>query len=273
MSAESYPGARRLAEAFDADLILQLSALDDCSRIVDPDRARSTHFVATSQPLHEYIQSHLELAADRTSIIRPGVLARSDVTCFKYGDRMATILCTARLEAGMGIDELIEAVAALRKRGRGILLFLLGRGRYDGALRRMVRERQLSACVTLADAAGATDAALESADIHVNPTMDTRFTVGGLQAMAAGVVVVTTKNPACDHFIDGETCVVCPDGSTGAIIDAIERVVTDRARAQRLARGGLEYVRKHHSISAMADQFAGLYRRLVLARATIKMPE
>ena len=273
MSAESYPGARRLAEAFDADLILQVSALDDCSEINDEDRSSGTHFVATSRPLLEYLGSHLELAAERTCIIRPGVLAQPDITCFKYGERMATILCTTRFEASKGIDELIEAVAALRKRGRGIMLFLLGRGRHDGALRRMVRERKLSACVTLADAVGATDAALESADIHVNPTADTRFTIGGLQAMAAGVVVVTPQNPACDHYIDGETCVVCPDATTNGLIDAIERVVSDRPASQRLARGGLEFVREHHSVSAMAEQFAGLYRRLVLARATIKMPE
>ncbi len=67
--------------------------------------------------------------------------------------------------------------------------------------------------------------------------------------------------------------VVCPDASTNGLIDSIERVVSDRPGSQRLARGGLEFVREHHSISAMAEQFAGLYRRLVLARATIKMPE
>lgn len=271
MSAESYAGARRLADAFDADLILHVSSIDDCEKIVDADRRGATRFVATSRPLHAHLESRVEAAADRISTIRPGVLARSEITCFTHGDRMSTILCTARFEPGTGIDELIEAVATLRKQGRGLLLFLIGKGRHDSALRRMVRERKLSACVTIADAPSATDSALESADIYVSPTEGSRFTVGGLQAMAAGVAVVTPPNPACDHYIDGETCVVSPDASTASLVDAIERLLSDRQAAQRLARSGLEFVRNNHSISAMADQLAGLYRKTTLARSTIKM--
>ena len=58
-----------------------------------------------------------------------------------------------------------------------------------------------------------------------------------------------------------------------AIADALERVLTDRAHARTVASSAMEYVRTHHSMSAMAECTAATYRQLALSRSTFSIKE
>jgi glycosyltransferase involved in cell wall biosynthesis len=273
VSVESYRAAREIAEPFEADLVLQVTSQADVDGIGPAELAREGRIIASSQPLYDQLIPRCGDKADRIELIRPGLLAGSKMTSFTREGQLATLVCTADLEREKRVNVLIEAVALLRKNGLDLLLFLLGRGSQDAVLRRMVRRRGLSSVVTFATPLGDLTRALESADVFVHPSTGHAFTVGALQAMAAGVVVVTCENSACDHYRDGETAVLCAEAKPEVIAAAIEKVVMDRAFARRIAEGGLEYVRAHHSVSGMAERTAAVYRRLALARATISIAE
>ena len=140
-------------------------------------------------------------------------------------------------------------------------------------MRRMVRERKLSSCVTLACPAGDLAGAIRSADIFARPSADTAITADSLRAMGAGMAVVTLPSSVCDHLLGGETAVLCEKPSAEALANAIEQLITDRAGAQRIAATGMEYVRTHHPVSGMAERTANAYRTLALARATFPIAE
>ena len=60
----------------------------------------------------------------------------------------------------------------------------------------MIRERNLAAVVTLSHPKGDLSQALDGADVYARPSADTVFHAGTLQAMAAGVAVVSSPNVA-----------------------------------------------------------------------------
>ncbi len=273
LSAGSYRTAYSIAEAFDADLVLEVSSLADCEGMMPLDRSRVGRFHAISRPLAEVLESQLQIDPDRIDVIHPGVQASQRITCFCEPQRVATILCMSPFEKGGGVDLLIEAVDLLRSRKHEVLVFLLGTGRQERALRRVVRDRKLSSWITFVRPLGDLTQAMTGADIFVHPAEDTFFTVRGLQAMGTGMVVVTCPSPVCEHYRDGETAVVCGEPTAQAIADAIEGLITDKDRAKRIAAGAVEHVRMHHAMSAMAERTAAAYRRLALHRATFSIKE
>ena len=273
VSSATYRVAGALAKAFDTDLVFQVTSLKDCNAIGNFAGPRVGRFIAFSQPLATVLEEQLKIPAERIDLVRPGVLASQRIACFADPQRVPSILCLSPLERGSGVDELIKAVDLLRKRDHTFMLFLLGTGLQEPALRRMIRGRKLFPCVTLAHPAGGVAQAFHSADIFVRPSVDSAFNDDGLLAMAAGMAVVTSPNSICDHFRNGETAVVCEKPKAELLAGAIGQLLSDKAGARRLATTAVEYVRAHHPVSRMAERTAEGYRTLALARATFALKE
>lgn len=270
LSGVSYRLASAVNEAFDADLILQVTSQADCELLAEQDESRVGKYITVSSKMAESLPRQGVLT-DQTKLIRPGVRAVRDVACFLSDDRIPTVVSAAPFEPGSRVDRLIEAARLLRDRDLNIMLFLMGSGRQEAKLRQQVRTSKLSATVTFANPLGDRAQALASADIFADVAPANAFYVGGLHAMGAGVAVVTGGNEFCDHYRPEETALVCDTSKATALAASIERLVRDRAFARRLAGGGLEYVRNHHSWSGMAERTAQAYRELALRRATFTM--
>ena len=269
----SYSLARGLSDAFDADLVCTVTSLADCEALARAGVHGIQGVFVMSEPLESVVVEQLRAPVERVSLIRPGVLALERAACFSQPGRIPSILSTSPLRRRSGVDHLIDAVDILRRRGHELMLFLLGRGRYEDAIRHQIRRRGLSSVVTLAHPRGDVTGALRNADIFVLPTQAPSLSADTLQAMGAGVAVVAYPNPICDHLRAGETAVVCLQPSAGALADAIEGLVRDRTEAQAMAKRGMEYVRSHHAVSEEAERSVGIYRDLTLARITIPLTE
>ncbi|MCH7884770.1 MAG: glycosyltransferase family 4 protein [Planctomycetes bacterium] len=271
LSGESYRIAGMLASTLDAEVVLQVTSLSDCQQAADLDQPRVGKFIALTNPLSAILVESLGIEPDRVEVIRPGIQASRGIASFADEHEAVTLLCTSALERDSGVDHLIEAAAILENRGHDFLLFLLGQGSQESSLRLLVRQRRLSSCVTFAQPMGNVVSAMQSADIFIRPSADTAFMDDGLHAMGAGTAMVTLPSDVCDHFQHDQTAVVCDKPTAKALADAIERLLTDRAFAQRIAKAALEYVRTHHAMSRMAESTAAVYRRLALARTTLSI--
>ncbi|MHC4697271.1 MAG: glycosyltransferase family 4 protein [Planctomycetota bacterium] len=272
LTCGSYRIAVEIAEAFDADLVFQVTSVAGCDSLSRLREKRIACYLACSAPLAAILKSQLRIPPERIELVRPGILASKDIACFARPECEATILCTAPFEKDSGVDRLIEAVATLQGR-HALLVFLLGEGKQESALRRLARLRGLSACVTFAKPLGDVADAMRSADIFVQPYEDTTIDVDTLQALGVGMAAVTLTNNVCDYVRNKETAIVCDAPTVDSLADAIERLLTDREAARQIAGAGMEYVRAHHAMSDMAERAAAVYRKLALARATFPIKE
>jgi glycosyltransferase involved in cell wall biosynthesis len=271
LSYDSYEVAFELADSMDADLVLQVTSLADCEELADFDASRVGRFLVASPALIKALETQGGVDAQRMVLVRPGILVADKPACFVREDRSVTVVCTSPFEREYGVDLLIEAIAELRGRGVSLIVFLLGQGSLEPMLRRLARGRNLSACTVFARPLGDYDQALYSADIMVRPSADTAFTVDTLEAMSAGLVVVTFAGDVCDYIRADETAVVCSNHTPKAIADAIEALVQDRDFARKIATSAMAYVRTYHGISAMAAHTASAYRELAVRRTTFSI--
>jgi glycosyltransferase involved in cell wall biosynthesis len=273
ITSASYRVGCAIAEAFDADLVLQVTSLSDCDAMANVGAQRVGRVVALTAPLKRILEEQLKVPPDRVDLIRPGIMASKSACCFSRSNSLPTILCPAPFTRGSGVDRLIEAAALLRKKGREFMLFLLGTGMLEPALRRLIRERGLSSCITLARPSGDLTGALHSGDIFVEPSARPGFSDDILQAMSAGLVIVTAPSAFGDCCSDDETAVVLKKNKADVLADALRALLDDPPRAQRIAAAGVEHIRAHHAVNTMAEQTAEAYRTLALARATFSLKE
>ncbi len=271
MSQGSYRTAGAIAEHFDADLIQHVSSIADIDAVNRGTGRPAAKLIATSRPLSEMLTHQLRISADRVELIRPGLMTSPQLACFSDSIDLPSILCTSSLDRTSGVELLIDAIASLRKRKIEVMVFLLGKGRHESALRKNIRQKGLLSSFTIASPLGNLMQAMDSADIFVRPCEETAFYTSSLLAMAAGMAVVTYSNEACDHFIDGKTAILCHDDSPEALANALERYINDVGYARQMARHAQEHVKTNHSMSRMAELTATIYRQLALQRATLAL--
>ena len=269
----SFRLAAALAESFDADYVAHVSAVADCDALAEQDVGQLNAVQAVSEPLVSALETQLRIASDKVSLVRLGVKASTEVACYAHPERTPSILCTSAFERNRGVNHLIEAIGLLRDRGHTALAFLLGRGSSEKQLRKMVAERKLGPWITFANPMGGLVEAMQSADIFVRPSVHTVVSAYPLQAMGAGMAVVTFASGVCDHFRHNETAIVCSEPTPKSLADGIEVLLANKQQAREMATRGVAYVREHHSMSGMAERTSALYRQLALARATFPIRE
>lgn len=99
------------------------------------------------------------------------------------------------------------------------------------------------------------------------PTNIEGFSQGLLEAMALGVPVVATAYGGNPELIaDGETGLLVPPAAPAAWGDALNRLLGDRALAERLGRAGREVVRRDYTIERTAERTAAVYREAATLR-------
>lgn len=273
LSGGSYPLARAAADAFDADLVFQVTSVADVQHAAMLAGADVGHYLTFTQPLATMLADLLKAPPEQISLLRPGVIAAKQPACFSAPRRSPTILSLASFTRRGGVEAIVEAAARLRDRHPDFLVFLLGEGPRETALRKLIRTRGLGAQVTMAHPGGNLLQTMHNADVYIRPASDNEFHDDVLHAMGAGNAVVVVAGPAQDYVRHGETGLICEAGSPLSLAAAIDSLLADRDRTRRIAEHALEYVRTQHPISAMADTAAEVFRRLAVSHATFTMKE
>ena len=101
------------------------------------------------------------------------------------------------------------------------------------------------------------------ADVFVSPTYAEGFSNTILEAMAAGLPVVSTDTVGVsDCLRDGENGLLVQPGHVPALADALSRVISDEALRRRLAAAGLEECRRIYSWRAVGRTIMDVYERV-----------
>jgi glycosyltransferase involved in cell wall biosynthesis len=145
------------------------------------------------------------------------------------------LLSTGRLIFNKGQGHLLEAMAALRRRGLAFRLVLVGEGPLEGRLRRQAERLGLGDTVQFAGYRQDMPALLRAADVFVRPSLSEGMSLAVLEAMAAGLPVVATDVSGTRELLqNGAGGLIVPPGSPPALADALARLAADAGLRRRL---------------------------------------
>ncbi|WP_367136091.1 glycosyltransferase family 4 protein [Saccharothrix sp. HUAS TT1] len=173
------------------------------------------------------------------------------------------LLFFGRLEWEKGVQDLIAALARIRRVHPGARLVVAGTGTHREWLVDQARKHKVRRAVDfvghLSDRALA--AVLAAADAVVLPSRYEPFGIVALEAAAAGTpLVASTAGGLGEVVVDGVTGLSFAPGDVDALATAVRSVLADRPSATRRARAAKARLVTDFDWSSIATDTAAVYR-------------
>ncbi|MCU1658103.1 MAG: glycosyl transferase family protein [Pseudonocardiales bacterium] len=158
--------------------------------------------------------------------------------------RSERVALVARLSPRKGIDVALEAVARLRRQGRGVELEICGTvfpgyEWYEAELRSRADQADLAGAVRFSGYVNPTAPVLAAARVVVVPSRVEPFGNTAVEGLLAGRPVVASNVQGLAEIVeDGRTGLLVAPDDPDALADAIGRLLDDPALAGQLAAAG-----------------------------------
>lgn len=169
------------------------------------------------------------------------------------------ILCVSRLMERKGLQHLLRAVGRLKRRPK---VRIVGVGAYEPELRAIAGELGLD--VVFHGWVDNDDPALAElfarAGIFVLPSSTENFPVSLLEAMSAGLAIVTTAKSGCEDVV-GDAAILTPYGDIEAITTALERLVDDADLRRTLGDRARQRLLDRFAWPAVTREYLRAYER------------
>jgi glycosyltransferase involved in cell wall biosynthesis len=235
-------------------------------------RAAAVHYTSEQERLEA-----AESGVDGPSVVLPlGIdlsrfeqLPPPDPFYRQYPDLVdrTLLLFLSRIDSKKGLDLLLPAFAAARRRYPNAALVIAGRGdaAIVDALRREAERLGIAGDVIWPGFLTGVDklAALSAADLFVLPSYSENFGIAIVEAIAAGLPVVTSDQVGLAREIEAyEAGRVVPCDVT-ALTSALEAALGDADRRRRWAANGRRLVHERFSVEAMTRGLVQLYESVL----------
>lgn len=207
----------------------------------------------------------LELPADVTSV---GAAGRSGAG--GGVDGRPTVLFLSRIHPKKGLDLLLTAFANVRRSCADALLVIAGDGPADltNALREQARRLGLENDVRwVGFVSGEVKRSLLAAtSVFVLPSWSENFGYAVVEAMAARVPVIVTRDVGVADLVERASAGIITDRSVGAVTTAIVSLLQNEAARRRMGESGNRAVREELSLETFGARLESLYGKVLLAR-------
>jgi glycosyltransferase involved in cell wall biosynthesis len=260
-----------------ADAYLPLAARPHPPRVrdaiayhgLDPALARrSDAIIVPSHAVANDLISRFRYPAERVTVIPNGVDVRVPP---HFGSQQGYVSTLSALEKYKGLDVFVRAAAQIVTKRPNIEFALFGTGSQAEALASQCHTLGVTAQVHLRGFVKATEA-LRSTRIFVMSSRWENAPIAMLEAMAAGVPVVTTNVYGIPEIATPETAQLVPPDDPYALSEAIGRLLDDARLAARQAQAARARVEANFSASANADRVLAVYEHARSRRARSQAP-
>jgi glycosyltransferase involved in cell wall biosynthesis len=174
------------------------------------------------------------------------------------------ILCVSRLIARKGIDVLLQAMVLLRD--LPVVVDIVGDGRQLDRLRKLKAELGLQSSVVF-HGARPHDEVLRlgaGADIFAHPALSESCSMAVIEAMSAGLPIVTTRVGGNETLVtEGVNGALVDPHDPQALADALRALVVDPERRTAMGQASIDRIERQFDPMAHAAHYETIYARAI----------
>jgi len=214
--------------------------------------------VAISNIVAESIGNIYGMRRDKLTTVCNGVVCSRYALPRKRSDRVR-LISVGSLYAVKNFSFLIDCFAAVRKKFENIHLTLVGDGVQRQALEAQICRLGLEKAVTLAGTVSDVENYLADADIYVASSLFEGLPLSMLEAMAAGLPVISTDVGGVSEIVhDGENGSLAEPENPEAYAAAMEQLIQNVPLRQQYGEASRK-IAEQYDISHMIAGYEALY--------------
>jgi glycosyltransferase involved in cell wall biosynthesis len=178
--------------------------------------------------------------------------------------KQKTVGIVARLDLQKGFEYLLQAIAGLTSTHPDLRLVIVGEGPDQGAIQSMADRLNLIPRIVFAGQRGDMANVYAGFHIFVLPSLNEGLPMTVLEAMASSRPVIASKVGAIPTVVrDGETGLLVDPKDVVGLRASLDRLLSDPALSSRLATQGHDWVRRHFTSDAMAENYLRMYESVL----------
>ncbi|MHC4543388.1 MAG: glycosyltransferase family 4 protein [Planctomycetota bacterium] len=263
---------KKLARQLDLPYVLSVNSLQQrwksfaYQRQIHPLSISSNHCAKIIVPTKSIADNVVKLYpryAEQVEQINIGTFAGESNRCFSEPSRLPSMVIAHPFGHVDEFENLFGALRHLTIDGYEFMTVVIGNGRAERQMRRLLAALGLLQIVTIVPRLKPWRSVVGAGDIFIQPVAISAFNPLLLEAMSVGVVVAACKGGVDDLIIEEQTAVVFDPLDEHSIIRCLQRLLDRRELARQFARGAQEYLRKNHSVSNMISSTLRTYREAV----------
>ena len=250
---------RQLARQLGLPYVLTVNSLQKRFSQLSISSKRLAKIIVPAESIAANIAKVYPRFAERIEQVNIGTFAAETTGCFGQPGRLASMVTAGPLRDESDFENLLGAVKHLAIDGYEFMLVVIGGGRAERGLRKLLAELGLLQIVTIVPKLQPWRAVLAAGDIFIQPVADNAFNPLLLEAMSVGAAVAGCKGGVDDLIIEGKTAVVFDPDDELSIYNSLRRLLDSKELARRLAGGAQERLRENHSVSKMISSILRIY--------------
>ncbi len=241
---------------------------------IEPPIRHAGRMIAPSESIADQLQKDWPSLTDRIQRIHVGSFVEDDCRCFADDTRIPSLIAFHPLDNAKVFEPLLKAVRHLMLEGVELLVVLMGRGRKEKQIRRMIRALGLTSSVTVVPPMQQMRSILSGADIYLHLEDRGLFDARLSEAMAVGLAVAGCAEKNSGLLIDGRTAAIWDPTDELSIYSCLKKRLGQRAETRQLALNGQAHLRQNNSVSRMVDKLMQTYVETQQShKASAKHPE
>ena len=251
---------RQLAHQLDLPYVLMVTSLQKrwrqfsispthCAKIIAPAKSIAANIAKVYLNLNERIEQ-----------INIGTFVSEDSKCFGESSRLTSLVMAHPLDNVDELENLFSAVRHSAIDGYEFMMVVIGGGRAEGQLRKLLAALDLLQTVTIVPRLKPWRSVLAAGDIFIQPRPYDAFDPLLLEAMSVGAAVAACKGGVDDLIIENRTAVVFDPDDELSILGSLKQLFDKQEFARQIAKGAQDYLRKNHTVSKMISATLKTYR-------------
>ncbi|MHC4076404.1 MAG: glycosyltransferase family 4 protein [Planctomycetota bacterium] len=220
-----------------------------CVRITAPAESIAASLTKTHPRFSELIEQ-----------INIGTFVADSAVCFNDPNRLASLVLTHPMNNIDDFRNLLGAVRHLAVDGYEFLLILAGSGPAEKQLRKLIVSLGISQIIVRIERLQPIRSLLASGDIFIQPVPTSAFNTLLLEAMSVGAAVAACRGGVDDLIIDGQTAIVFDPKDELSIYAVLQQLLDRQEVARKLACGGQQHIKDHHTVSKMIETIQRIYQ-------------
>ena len=253
--------SRHLARQLGLPYVLMVNSLSRAIGALSISAKHCVRIIAPARSIADDLATTYPRLAERIEQINVGTFAEDNSVCFSDSSRLACMVIAHPLDHVADFENLFSAVRHLVIGGYEFAVVIMGAGRAERPLRRLLAALDLVQTVTIVPRLQPGRAVLAAGDVFVRPRPSTAFDPLLLEAMSVGSAVAACKGGVDDLIVENQTAVVFDPADELSIRASLQRLFDRPEFARKLARAAQGYLGVNHSVSNMVSATLQAYRQ------------